>query len=96
MAFFPIPCTFSGSAKHIAALEKGLGLINKLTKKSDKIAGTEIFKLYDTYGFPTEIIQEIAAENNISLDMKEFFELRKKFKTLKEFISWSMSNEDQP
>ncbi len=67
---------------YLSTLEKGLGLINKLTKKSDKIAGTEIFKLYDTYGFPTEIIQEIAAENNISLDMKEFNQLMTKQKTL--------------
>ena len=61
-------------------------LINKLTKNSNKISGEEIFKLYDTYGFPTEIIQEIASEKNISLDMISFEKLMSKQKKLSKKI----------
>ncbi|MEC8169654.1 MAG: alanine--tRNA ligase, partial [Pseudomonadota bacterium] len=67
---------------YLSTLEKGLNLINKLTKNTDKISGEEIFKLYDTYGFPTEIIQEIASEKNISLDMMSFEKLMSKQKNL--------------
>ena len=63
---------YAEEENYLSTLEKGLNLINKLTKNTDKISGEEIFKLYDTYGFPTEIIQEIASEKNISLDMMSF------------------------
>jgi len=36
------------------------------------IPGEEVFKLYDTFGFPTDITQEIAQENGFSLDMAGF------------------------
>jgi len=36
------------------------------------IEGRDIFKLYDTYGFPTDLLQEIADEKNWRLDMAGF------------------------
>ena len=42
-----------------------------------KIDGKVVFKLYDTYGFPPEVTSELAKENNITVDMKEFDELFK-------------------
>ena len=42
-----------------------------------KIDGKVVFKLYDTYGFPPEVTSELAQENNIAVDMKEFEELFK-------------------
>ncbi|GIR56007.1 MAG: hypothetical protein CM15mP63_0120 [Gammaproteobacteria bacterium] len=73
---------YAEEENYLSTLEKGLNLINKLTKNTDKISGEEIFKLYDTYGFPTEIIQEIASEKNISLDMISFEKLMSKQKNL--------------
>ena len=73
---------YAEEENYLSTLEKGLNLINKLTKNTDKISGEEIFKLYDTYGFPTEIIQEIASEKNISLDMMSFEKLMSKQKNL--------------
>lgn len=57
---------------YLNTLSKGLELINKLTKNRNELSGENIFKLYDTYGFPSEIIQEIAAEKSLKLDLKTF------------------------
>ena len=43
----------------------------------DKIEGNVVFKLYDTYGFPPEVTSELAKENGMTVDMKEFDELFK-------------------
>jgi alanyl-tRNA synthetase len=36
------------------------------------IPGTEIFKLYDTYGFPIDLARDIASDNSLSLDEEGF------------------------
>jgi len=38
-------------------------------KKSNVIPGEEIFKLYDTYGFPVDLAQEMARDSGVELDM---------------------------
>ena len=42
------------------------------------ISGKTVFKLYDTYGFPPEVTNELAEENGYEVDLKEFEELFKK------------------
>ncbi len=37
-----------------------------------KIPGEDVFKLYDTYGFPKELTQEVAAENGFFIDSEGF------------------------
>lgn len=51
-------------------LEKGLVEFNKLT--GDKIGGEEAFKLYQSYGFPLEITEELAKEKNMTVDRAGF------------------------
>ena len=52
--------------------------INKLKQQGkDVIMGNIVFKLYDTYGFPPEVTKDLATENNMTIDMKEFEELYK-------------------
>ena len=63
---------------YLNTLSNGLDLINKLTKSKNQLTGENIFQLYDTYGFPSEIVEEIAAENNIKLDLKGFKKLMEK------------------
>ena len=58
-------------------LNSGLILFNevKANAKGTTISGDDAFKLYDTYGFPIELSQEIAREANLSIDMERFNEL---------------------
>jgi len=49
------------------------GIIEKVGKEEDKvISGKEVFKLYDTYGFPKELTAEVAADNGLSVDIGGF------------------------
>ncbi len=41
-------------------------------KQSSVLSGTDVFKLYDTYGFPWELTQEIASEAGLSIDEAGF------------------------
>ena len=65
--------------KTLAHGEKEFEKEMKRAKQSgkDKIAGNVVFKLYDTYGFPPEVTSELAKENGMTVDMKEFDELFK-------------------
>lgn len=60
-------------------LEKGLREFNKVSNKD--IDGDVAFHLYDTYGFPIELTEELAKDAGISVDIKEFNE---KFKAHQE------------
>lgn len=56
-------------------LSTGLKIIESLLKKYDKekiIPGNEIFTLYDTYGFPIDLMEDIARDNNFRLDKVGF------------------------
>lgn len=44
-----------------------------INNNKDKIiSGSDAFKLYDTYGFPIELTEEIASEHDFSVDKEEF------------------------
>lgn len=65
--------------KFLQTLNKGIGELdtvidNALKNKSKVIEGAELFKLYDTFGLPYEVIQEVAEENELELD-KDGFDL---------------------
>lgn len=50
-------------------------LLLETTKTNSKILpGTEIFKLYDTYGFPLEVSKVLAREQNLEIDIESFEE----------------------
>ena len=60
-------------------LEKGLREFEKITNnlKEDTINKNLAFKLYDTYGFPIELTEELAQEQNLKVDIEGF---KQKFK----------------
>lgn len=55
-------------------LKNGQALLDEeMAKAKDgRLDGEVVFKLYDTYGFPFEMTQEIAEENGLSVDREEF------------------------
>ncbi|BAU63330.1 alanyl-tRNA synthetase [Stanieria sp. NIES-3757] len=57
----------------LKTLERGEKLLAEiLTKKPKQISGVDAFNLYDTYGFPLELTQEIAEEQGLSVDVEGF------------------------
>lgn len=57
-------------------------VINNLNPNVTSLDGINAFRLYDTYGFPIELTQELALEKGLTVDMegynKQFEEHRKK------------------
>ena len=63
----------SEKKKFSRTLEKGLREFEKSTKNlTDEIDAALAFKLYDTYGFPIELTQELASEHNLTVDTEGF------------------------
>jgi alanyl-tRNA synthetase len=58
-------------------LESGLKQFEKISTKGD-ISGIDAFHLYDTYGFPLELTQELAKEKELGVDKKGFEQVFKK------------------
>lgn len=63
-------------------LNQGLIKFNNLIKKkgTKNISGEEAFDLYQSYGFPLELTEELAKEKGFNLDKKEFFDYQEKHK----------------
>ncbi len=58
-----------------STLERGMNILEQECSKlgSDKVfPGEEAFKLYDTYGFPLDLTQDILKSKGISVDMEGF------------------------
>ena len=72
-------------------LDKGISQLDNITKdlrSGDTFPGDSAFKLYDTYGFPIDLTQDILRSNNISIDIDGF---NKKLEAQKELArkTWS-------
>ena len=58
-------------------LHEGLAILSELIKEekakgSDTIQGKDIFRLYDTYGFPVELTEEYAEDEGMKVDHQGF------------------------
>src|SRR5210317_1550977 len=57
-------------------LDKGMGLLQNVmasaSAQGEPIDGKTAFTLYDTYGFPLDLTQDIARENQLEVDIKGF------------------------
>ncbi|MEN2446029.1 alanine--tRNA ligase [Bacillus aerius] len=58
-------------------LNEGLAILSEVIKKerdngSSQISGKDVFKLYDTYGFPVELTEEYAEDENMTVDREGF------------------------
>ena len=62
-----------------ATVESGMNLLDRLMAEAKsegkaELAGADVFKLSDTYGFPLDLTREIAEENGLGIDEKGFEE----------------------
>ena len=63
-------------------LERGEREFNKIVNRmknegQDTISGQDLFTLYETYGFPPEVTQDLARESGLKVDTTEFAKLFK-------------------
>ena len=66
--------------KYLKTLGKGIDIIDDYLKTNTSLTGETIFTLYDTYGFPYEITEEIAKEKILKLikkDMKNLCSIKR-------------------
>ncbi len=59
--------------RFIATLDQGLPILNEMIEKTRSagrtvLAGGDVFKLYDTYGFPMDLMTEACREQSMTVD----------------------------
>ncbi len=65
--------------KFLVLLERGMNILEEETKKiKDIFPGDVAFKLYDTYGFPLDLTQDVLRNKSIKVDMEAFDQLMAK------------------
>ena len=69
--------------KFLVLLERGMKILDDEIEKIDKVLPGEVaFKLYDTYGFPLDLTEDILKNKSLSLDHEKFNKLMKDSKEL--------------
>ena len=69
--------------KFLVLLDRGMKILNdEITKVDKKLSGDVAFKLYDTYGFPLDLTEDILKNKSLSLDHEKFQSLMKESKEL--------------
>lgn len=72
-----VEATRGEEERFIATLDQGLPILNDLIGKTRSagrtvLPGPDVFKLYDTYGFPMDLIQEACREQGMTVDEQGF------------------------
>ncbi len=67
----------SEEERFIKTLKRGMELVYQIIESAKKegrnqITGEEVFRLYDTYGFPVDLIMDIAKDEGFSVDIAGF------------------------
>ena len=84
-------------------LDRGLEIFYKIKsdlqkKKKTEIAGDDVFRLYDTYGFPVDLTRILAEENCLTLDSSGFEKLmeaqRERARLASKFASQSFDSDE--
>jgi len=85
--------------RFIGTLEYGTKMLDGMiaaTKKagSGEIPGPELFRLYDTYGFPMDLVEDIAEDAGMTLDMAGYERAMQEQKTRAK-ASWAGTGEER-
>ena len=78
-------------------LERGMSQLNEESSElneGDTLSGASAFKLYDTYGFPIDLTQDILKSKNIKVDTEEFEDKLEQQRNLAR-SSWSGSGDSK-
>lgn len=70
-------------------LARGMGILNQAleTLDSNQVPGDLAFKLYDTYGFPVDLTNDVAREKGLTVDEEGFAKAMQKQKELAQSAS---------
>ena len=68
-------------------LNNGLREIQKLIDRQKSVSGKEAFTLYESFGFPVEMIEEELKKNNLTLDIEEFNKNKSEHQKLSQTLS---------
>jgi alanyl-tRNA synthetase len=69
--------------KFLVLLDRGIKILDEEISKIDKILPGEVaFKLYDTYGFPLDLTEDILKNKSLKIDNKKFQSIMKESKEL--------------
>ncbi|RPG06483.1 MAG: alanine--tRNA ligase [Pelagibacteraceae bacterium TMED267] len=69
--------------KFLVLLDRGIKILNEEILKIDKVLPGEVaFKLYDTYGFPLDLTEDILRNKSMSIETKKFDSLMKESREL--------------
>ena len=81
-------------ARFFKTIESGITLFTMELKHTQKVFSGEVaFKLYDTYGFPLDLTQDMLKEKNLSLDTGKFESLMSEQKKRAK-AAWKGSGDD--
>ena len=58
--------------KFIKTLQQGENIFYSLIEGKKELSGKDAFKLYDTYGFPIELTEEMCADKGVTVDVEGF------------------------
>ena len=82
-------------ARFFKTIESGIELFEaELKNTKDTFSGDVAFKLYDTFGFPLDLTEDMLKGKNIALDSARFEELMKEQKTRAK-AAWKGSGDEQ-
>ena len=69
--------------KFLVLLDRGIKILNDEISKIDKVLpGDVAFKLYDTYGFPLDLTEDILKNKSLKVDNEKFHSLMKESREL--------------
>ena len=82
-------------ARFFKTIERGIALFEEeLARTKDIFSGEVAFKLYDTFGFPLDLTEDMLKSHNIALDSAEFDSLMKQQRESAK-AAWKGSGDEQ-
>ncbi len=85
---------FYEEQKFLETLEKGLKILDETEIINQQLSGEVAFKLYDTYGFPLDLTQQVCQEKNITVNLLEFEQAMQQQKAKNSWVGSGEQAED--